>query len=259
MAEQWPTCDESFVRAADAAAAQREWDPDHIVILSGSGGEHLAEELTGLIGLPTSSSVCHDRAAGSAGRESAVRLPANVRGRDVFVVQSTCHPVNDTVIELALIISACQRASARRVTAVTPYLAYSRQAIKSESRVPISSADVANLFEEACLDALVTVDIRDPQIAGFYSPRCAFHNCSYNAAAARFLYSIEPASLELTEQDDGAGNVYTGTLEIAAADAFLVSWEVAGPSKEGSIISMFTRRRPAFARGVEHERVVDRP
>lgn len=99
-----------------------------------------------------------------------------------------------------------------------------------------------------------------PRVDVFYdAPSAAPRGAEEAAAAARFLYSIEPASLELTEQDDGAGNVYTGTLEIAAADAFLVSWEVAGPSKEGSIISMFTRRRPAFARGVERERVVDRP
>lgn len=62
-------------------------------------------------------------------------------------------------------------------------------------------------------------------------------------ASARYLHSVDPATLAMTEEDDGMGNVYRGTLDIAAADAFLLSWEVTGPSKEGSIISMFSRRK----------------
>ena len=167
----------------DSNVKQEIWDPEGICIIAGAGGMALAEEISGMIGLPSSSCLQARKADG----ESHIRLGANVRGRDVFVVQSTCTPANANVVELALILSACKRASARRVTAVAPYLAYSRQSQKSKSRVPVSAADIAQILEETEFDALLTVDIHDSQIAGFYSPRCAFDNCSIIPTAARFL------------------------------------------------------------------------
>lgn len=160
------------------------WDPENLVLLSGSGGDLVAEEIAGLIGLPSSS--CFQCAVGG---EAQIRLPQNVRGRDVYVVQSLAHPTNDHVIELALILSACRRASARRVCAIIPYLAYTRQTCKSASRVPVSAADLASIFEEACVNALVTVDIHTEQIAGFYSPRCAVECDTWLPTAARFLHA----------------------------------------------------------------------
>ena len=161
------------------------WDPESICIMSGAGGDSLADEISGLIGLPSTS--CLRARAGDG--ESQIQLGANVRARDVFVIQSTCTPVNSSFIELALIIAACKRGSARRVTAIVPYLGYSRQTRKQKSRVPVSAADVATIFEEMCVDMLITVDVHDSQIAGFYSPRCAFENCSILPTAARFLAS----------------------------------------------------------------------
>ena len=173
----------TYYMAAPSATRIQRWDLDDVVILCGTGGELLAEEIAGIIGLPSSSCL----PIRSSDGESHVRVGANVRGRDVFVVQSTSDPVNSTLIELAFILSACRRASARRVTAVTPYLGYGRQTRKAKSRVPISAADVATLLEECCLDGLVTIDAHDAMIAGFYSPRCAFENLSYVPVAARFL------------------------------------------------------------------------
>lgn len=160
------------------------WNPESVVLLSGSGGSQLAEEIAGIIGLPASSSVS---ASSSVKGECQIQLGSNVRGRQVFVIQSTGDPVNDHIIELALILSACKRASAARVHAIVPYLAYGRQTRKAKSRVPVSAADLAAILEEACVDAVVTVDIHDEQIAGFYSPRCAFHNLDYIRVAARLL------------------------------------------------------------------------
>ena len=176
-------CQPSGPHTPAATMAQCMWDPSQVVIISGLGGDRLAEEIAGIIGLPSSCSVQTRTTDG----ESRVQLGRNVRGRVVFVVQSTPDPVNDNLIELALILSACRRASARRVCAVVPYLAYSRQTRKQKSRVPISAADVASLLEESCVDALLTVDIHDAQIAGFYSPRCAFTNTSYIPIFARHL------------------------------------------------------------------------
>ena len=159
------------------------WDPDNVVIVYGAGGERLAEEISGIIGLPSTSCITLRSPDG----ESHVRVGSNIRGRDVYVVQSTAAPVNTNFIELSLVISACKRANARRVTAIAPYLGYARQTRKAKSRVPISAADIATLLEECCLDTLVTIDTHDPQIAGFYSPCCAFDNLSYVPTAARFL------------------------------------------------------------------------
>ena len=160
------------------------WAPEAVVILSGSGSERLAEELAGAIGLPSSSSIS---ASSAVSGECQIQLGSNVRGRHVCVVQATGDPVNDHLIELALILSACKRASAARVHAIIPYLAYGRQTKKAKSRVPVSAADVAAILEEACVDAVVTVDVHSPLSAGFYSPRCAFHNAKFTPVAARFL------------------------------------------------------------------------
>lgn len=163
------------------------WDPESVVILSGRSDNDrgLAEEIAGIIGLPASSCVTSMPGSGS---EVRIQLGCNIRSRAVFLVQSTCDPVNDNLIELSLILSACKRASARYVCAIAPYLAYGRQTCKAKgTNVPISGADVASLLEEVGLDAIVTLGVHDDQTAGFYSPRCVFANLSYVPVAARFL------------------------------------------------------------------------
>ena len=87
--------------------------------------------------------------------EITVELNENVRGKDVFVLQSTCHPTNDNIIELLLIIDALRRASAGRITAVVPYFGYARQDRKDEGRVPITAKLVANMLTEAGADRVL--------------------------------------------------------------------------------------------------------
>ena len=92
----------------------------------------------------------------------------NVRGRDVFIVQPTCHPVNTTLMELLIMIDAFKRASAKRVTTVMPYFGYARQDRKDRPRVPISSKMVSNLLEATGADRILTMDLHAPQIQGFF-------------------------------------------------------------------------------------------
>lgn len=102
--------------------------------------------------------------------ESAVELLENVRGRDVFIVQSTCAPCNDNLMELLVMIDALRRASANRITAVVPYFGYARQDRRSRSaRVPISAKLVADMFTTAGVDRVLTVDVHAEQIQGFFS------------------------------------------------------------------------------------------
>src|SRR6056297_2142674 len=101
--------------------------------------------------------------------ESAVELLENVRGRDIFVIQPTCDPTNEHVMELMLMTDALRRASAHRITAVVPYFGYSRQDRRvRSSRVPISAKVVANMLQSGGVDRILTVDLHADQIQGFF-------------------------------------------------------------------------------------------
>ena len=101
--------------------------------------------------------------------EVQIEINTNVRGRDVFVIQSTCRPVNDNLIELLLMIDAFKRASARRITAVIPYYGYSRQDKKVAPRVPISAKLMADLLTTAGANRVITMDLHAGQIQGFFN------------------------------------------------------------------------------------------
>ena len=100
--------------------------------------------------------------------EKSVSIYETVRGSDVFVVQSTCSPVNDNLMELLIMIDAMRRASAGRVTAVIPYFGYARQDRKTKPRDPISAKLVANLITRAGADRVLTMDLHANQIQGFF-------------------------------------------------------------------------------------------
>ena len=100
--------------------------------------------------------------------EASVSLEETVRGSDVFLIQSTCKPVNDNLMELLIMIDACRRASAGRITAVIPYFGYARQDRKAKSRDPISAKLVANMLTAAGADRILTIDLHASHIQGFF-------------------------------------------------------------------------------------------
>lgn len=100
--------------------------------------------------------------------ELFVKLHDDVRGRDVFVIQPTCRPVNDNLVELLVYIDCLRRASARRITAVLPYFGYARQDRKDEGRTPITAKLVSNIIKEAGADRVLTMDLHAAQIQGFF-------------------------------------------------------------------------------------------
>ncbi len=100
--------------------------------------------------------------------ELFVKLNDDVRGRDVFVIQPTCRPVNDNLLEMLVFMDCLRRASARRITAVLPYFGYARQDRKDEGRVPITAKLVSNLIREAGADRVLTMDLHAAQIQGFF-------------------------------------------------------------------------------------------
>ncbi|MCK4908260.1 MAG: ribose-phosphate diphosphokinase, partial [Planctomycetes bacterium] len=100
--------------------------------------------------------------------EINAKINDDVRGSDIYVIQSTCPPVNDTLMELLILIDCFKRASAERVTAVIPYFGYARQDRKAEGRVPITAKLVANMLVKAGVDRVLTIDLHASQIQGFF-------------------------------------------------------------------------------------------
>jgi ribose-phosphate pyrophosphokinase len=100
--------------------------------------------------------------------ENFCKIDEDVRGRDIFLIQPTCHPVNDNLMELLIMIDSCKRASCARITAVMPYFGYARQDRKDEGRVPITAKLVANIITRAGADRVLTMDLHAPQIQGFF-------------------------------------------------------------------------------------------
>lgn len=100
--------------------------------------------------------------------ETFVQINENIRGSDVFIVQSTCHPANHNIMELLIMIDAVRRASAARITAVLPFYGYARQDRKDKPRVPITAKLVANVLAEAGANRILTMDLHSPQITGFF-------------------------------------------------------------------------------------------
>ena len=133
-------------------------------IVACNSNRPLAEAVAASLGLPlTRASVRR-----FADMEVFVEIQENVRGEDVFVVQSTSYPANDNLMELLIMLDALRRGSARRMTAVIPYFGYARQDRKSSPRSPISAKLVANLITEAGADRVLTMDLHAAQIQGFF-------------------------------------------------------------------------------------------
>ena len=135
-----------------------------MAIVSGNANPTLAKAICRELKVPLSNSLVGRFSEG----EVRVKINDNVRGKDVFVVQPTCPPVNDNVMELLIMIDALRRASARRITAVIPYYGYARQDRKDQPRVPISAKLVANLIATAGADRVLTMDLHTGQIQGFF-------------------------------------------------------------------------------------------
>ena len=135
-----------------------------IKIFTGNSNPALAAEICKVVGTKLGESEVKTFADG----EVSVSLYETVRGSDVFLINSTCKPVNDSLMELLIMIDACRRASAGRITAVIPYFGYARQDRKAKSRDPISAKLVANMITAAGADRVLTMDLHAAQIQGFF-------------------------------------------------------------------------------------------
>lgn len=137
---------------------------DRLSVFSGNAHRKLAEDICTHLGIPLGDALVSRFSDG----EVRVKINENVRGKDVFIVQPTCPPTNDNLMELLIMIDALKRASAKRITAVIPYYGYARQDRKDQPRVPITAKLVANLLTVAGADRVLTMDLHAGQIQGFF-------------------------------------------------------------------------------------------
>ena len=136
-----------------------------IEILTGNSNRRLAEAIATELKLPLSDAEVGKFSDG----EISITLPQTVRGKDVFIIQTTSAPVNDNLMELLIMIDACKRASAGRITAVMPYFGYARQDRKARPRDPITAKLVADILATAGADRVMTMDLHAAQIQGFFN------------------------------------------------------------------------------------------
>ncbi|UCD11319.1 MAG: ribose-phosphate pyrophosphokinase [Nitrospinaceae bacterium] len=136
-----------------------------VLVFSGRANPQLAEDICRYMNVELGRTVIKD----FSDKEIYVKIEENVRGGDVFVIQSTCYPGNTNLMEMLIMIDALRRSSAKRITAVLPYYGYARQDRKCEPRVPITSKLVADLLQTAGTDRVLTVDLHAGQIQGFFN------------------------------------------------------------------------------------------
>ena len=137
---------------------------DNLIIFSGNSNPVLSKKICDYLNLPLGG----DKVKRFSDGEIQIEIDENVRAKEVFVIQSTCPPVNENLVELLLMIDAFKRASADHITAVIPYYGYSRQDKKVAPRVPISAKLVADLLTVAGADRIITMDLHAGQIQGFF-------------------------------------------------------------------------------------------
>ncbi|MHB0999344.1 MAG: ribose-phosphate diphosphokinase [Armatimonadota bacterium] len=138
---------------------------DQIVVLSGSAHPQLAHEISERLGIESGAMKITRFPDG----ELHVRIDSSVRGKDVFLVQPTCPPVNENFVELLIILDALYRASAGRITVIIPYYGYARQDKKTAGREPITARMIADMITTGGANRILTVDLHSPQIQGFFN------------------------------------------------------------------------------------------
>ncbi len=169
-------------------------------LITGKANRPLAEELARFAGVPLTDIDLFK----FANDESFVKINDNVRGADVFIVQPTCRPVNDNLMDLLIMIDALKRASAQRINCVIPYYAYARSDKKDQPRVPITAKLVADLLAIAGADRIITIDLHAEQIQGFFN--IPVDHLYAIPTFARYLLSMEIDDPVVISPDSGGAN-----------------------------------------------------
>ena len=180
-------------------------------IFCGNANPKLAQEICDYLGAPLGAATVESFPDG----ETFVRIDENIRGADVFIIQSTSNPANQHLMELFIMIDAARRASAKRITAVIPFYGYARQDRKDQPRVPITSKLVANLLVSSGANRVLTVDLHAQQIQGFFD--IPVDHLYASPVLFKYLKNIDTDNLTLFSPDVGGmkmASAYAGLLKV---------------------------------------------
>jgi ribose-phosphate pyrophosphokinase len=166
-------------------------------IFSGQANPMLSQKISDYLGMPLGAVKFQEFPDG----ELIVKIEEDVRGKDVFMIQPTCTPVSQTLMELLIFIDCARRASAERITAVIPYFGYARQDRKDEGRVPITAKLVANMLVGAGADRILTLDLHAAQIQGFFD--VPLDNLYAEPVLSRYYSQLDLENLTLVSPDVG--------------------------------------------------------
>jgi ribose-phosphate pyrophosphokinase len=198
---------------------------DGIKIFAGTANPALSEAIAKSMGLKLGAMMVERFSEG----EVRIKILEDVRGRDIFLIQPTCPPVNDNLVELLIMIDAFRRASARRITAVLPYYGYARQDRKDQPRVPISAKLVANVITVAGADRILTMDLHAQQIQGFFDIPVD-HLYAFPVISAYFLKKRIP-NLVVSSPDVGGIKTARAYSKILKAELAVVDKRRSGPKE----------------------------
>lgn len=196
-----PHAQDPFLRSKQRLAPT---DPLHtgFLLFSGNSNRALGNEVAQHLG----TQLGRAKVSRFADGEISLRIEEDVRGRDAYIMQSTCPPVNDNLMELLLFISALRRSSVKQITAVMPYYGYSRRDRRQGATVPIAAADVAKLLESMGADQVITCDFHSGQTEGFFRPKYPVNNLNPNIIAIEAFKSLGLQSTVIVSPD--AAGVY---------------------------------------------------
>ena len=200
--------------------------PNGLKIFSGTGNPELAKNIAKSLKVPLGDMMVSRFSEG----EIRVKINEDVRGRDIFIIQPTCPPVNDNVMELLIMLDAFWRASARRVTAVLPYYGYARQDRKDQPRVPITAKLIANIITEAGADRALTMDLHAQQIQGFFDIPVD-HLYAFPVIANYFRQKKKLKNLTVVSPDVGGIKMARAYAKGLNADLAIVDKRRSGPNE----------------------------
>ncbi len=185
-----------------------------LTLLSGTAHPELSRRISSMLETP----LCAAQVGRFPDGEIDVKVHEDIRGRDVFVLQPTCPPVNESIMELLTLVDACKRSSVGRLTAVMPYFGYARKDRKDEGRVPITAKLVANCLTVAGVDRVLTMDLHAPQIQGFFD--VPVDHLYAKPVFADYFRSLPPKETVIVAPDAGGikmARAYAQTLRMPFA------------------------------------------
>jgi ribose-phosphate pyrophosphokinase len=194
-------------------------------IFTGTANPQLAQRIADYLGIPLGKALVTRFPDG----ETWVKIQENVRGKDVYVVQPTCYPPNETLMELLIMIDALRRASAARITAVLPFYGYARQDRKDQPRVPITAKLVANLLVAAGTTRVLTVDLHAQQLQGFFD--IPVDHLYASPAIGKYLLEKNLENLVVVSPDTGGLKMAHAYSEMLNAGLAIVAKQRKGPSE----------------------------